>query len=186
MKVILLEKIAKLGGLGNIVEVKTGFARNFLLPKKKALRATEANIAIFEKQKADLEKANEASKKEASVVAEKMNGLELVVIRQASDTGVLYGSVSTKDITEELVAKKFSVLKSQVVLNHPIKEVGINSVQIRIHPEVIATVVVNVARSLEEAQAATAPAPAPKKEAKVEEVQVEAPAEEVVEETEEA
>jgi len=180
MKVVLLEKIARLGSLGNVVKVKDGFARNFLLPQKKALRATEANLAIFEAKRKDLEKANESSRKDAETVAEKMNGLELAVIRQASETGVLYGSVSTKDIAEELVTKKFSVVKSAVILNHPIKDTGVYSIQIKLHPEVIATVVVNVARTLEEAEAATAkPAPVKKAEVKAEEV-VEAPAEEVV------
>ena len=190
MKVILLEKIARLGNLGNVVDVKSGFARNFLLPQKKALRATEENLSVFEKQRATLEKSNEASKKDAETVLEKMNGQELVIIRQASDTGVLYGSVSTKDIASELVAKKFSVVKSDVVLNHPIKDIGIYSVQIKLHPEVTATVKVNVSRTVEEAKAATAPAlkkAAPKKEeVEVVEEATEAPAEEVAEDTAEA
>lgn len=178
MKVILLERIAKLGGLGNVVEVKNGFARNFLLPQKKALRANEANLAIFEKKRKDLEAANEKSKAEATKVAEKMNGLEVVVIRQASETGVLYGSVSTKDIAAELVAKSFKVAKNQVVLNHPIKETGVNSIEVKLHPEVAATIVVNVARTIEEAEAATAPKKSP---AKVEEVKEEVVAEEAAE-----
>jgi len=173
MKVILLEKIAKLGNLGNVVEVKTGFARNFLLPNLKALRATEANLAIFEKQRAALEKENEKSRKDAEKVAEKMNGLDLVIIRQASETGVLYGSVSTKDIAEELASKDFSIVKSQIVLNHPIKEVGVYSMQVKLHPEVFATITVIVAKSAEEAKLAKE-GPKVKKEA--------APIEEVVEE----
>lgn len=155
MKIVLLEKIAKLGKLGDIVNVKDGFARNFLLPQKKALRATDTNIAMFEQQRKDLEKNNEESKKSAEAVAEKMNGLELVLIRQASETGVLYGSVSTKDIAVELVSRKFNVVKSDVVLNHPIKEVGVYSIQVRLHPEVLANIKVNVAKTEEEAIAAT-------------------------------
>jgi large subunit ribosomal protein L9 len=153
MKVVLLEKIAKLGSLGNVVKVKDGFARNFLLPQKKALRATDANLAVFEKQRKDLEKLNEESKGKAEVIAKDLNGLELIIIRQASDTGVLYGSVSTKDIALELNNKKFSVLKNSVLLNHPIKDTGIYAMDVKIHPEVFATIKVNVARTLEEAQA---------------------------------
>jgi len=182
MKVILLERIAKLGKLGNIVNVKDGFARNYLLPQKKALRANQANLAVFEAQKKQLEESNEKAKQDSMQTFEKMDGLELIVIRQASETGVLYGSVSTKDIANALIEKKFSVLKSQVVLNHPIKETGVYTVEIKLHPEVLANVKVNVARTMDEAKAVHTK-PKKKKEEKIEKVEVKS--EEKVEEVKE-
>jgi large subunit ribosomal protein L9 len=158
MKVILLEKIAKLGSLGNVVDVKAGFARNFLLPQKKALRVSEENLAIFEKKRKDLEIANEETKKVAEGIAAKIDGKEIVIIKQASEAGVLYGSVSTKEIAEELDANlKVEIVKSQILLNQPIKEVGVHSVKIRLHPEVVATIKVNVAITVEEAKKANKP-----------------------------
>ena len=151
MQVILLERVAKLGQMGEVVDVKPGYARNFLLPQGKALSASKANIAAFEEQKAQLEARNLETRKEAESLAEKLNGQQFIVIRSASDAGALYGSVTTRDAAEVASEAGFTVDRKQVVLS-PIKELGIHSVQIVLHPEVDATVELNVARSPEEAE----------------------------------
>ncbi|KIN72080.1 50S ribosomal protein L9 [Sulfitobacter guttiformis] len=152
MHVILLQRVAKLGQMGDVVDVKPGFARNYLLPQQKALTASKANIAAFEGQKAQLEVQNLETKKEAEDMAAKLNGQQFVVIRSASDSGALYGSVTTRDASEAATAEGFSVDRKQVVLLAPIKYLGIHEVQIILHPEVEATIELNVARSPEEAE----------------------------------
>ncbi|ATG47245.1 50S ribosomal protein L9 [Celeribacter ethanolicus] len=152
MQVILLERVAKLGQMGDVVSVKDGYARNFLLPQEKALRASEANIKAFEAQKAQLEARNLETKKEAEAAAEKLDGQKFVVIRSASDAGSLYGSVTPRDAAEAATAGGFSVDRKQVVLKAPIKELGLHEVHVLLHPEVDATIILNVARSLEEAE----------------------------------
>jgi large subunit ribosomal protein L9 len=152
MDVILLERVAKLGQMGEVVSVKPGYARNFLLPHGKALRVNAHNLAAFEAQKAQLEAQNLESKKEADVMLAKLNGETFVVIRSASDGGNLYGSVTTRDAAEAATAAGFTVDKKQVALIEPIKELGIHDVLVKLHPEVIATIKLNVARSTEEAE----------------------------------
>ena len=152
MQVILLERVAKLGQMGEVVDVKPGYARNYLLPQKKALSASAANIAQFEAQKTQLEARNLESKKEADALAEKLDGEQFVVIRQASDAGALYGSVTTRDAAEAATEAGFSLDRKQVALAGPIKELGLHSVLISLHPEVDATITLNVARSSEEAE----------------------------------
>jgi large subunit ribosomal protein L9 len=152
MEVILLERVAKLGQMGDTVRVKDGFARNFLLPRGKALRATKENKDRFENQRSQLEARNLERRTEAQAVAEKLNGQSFVVIRQAGETGVLYGSVSTRDLAETMTAGGFTVAREQVALNAPIKTLGLHTVPVVLHPEVSVTVTVNVARSAEEAQ----------------------------------
>ena len=152
MEVILLERVAKLGQMGEVVRVKDGFARNFLLPRGKALRATEQNRKRFETQRAQLEARNLELKGEASAVAEKLDGQSVVLIRQAGETGVLYGSVSGRDIADALTAAGFSVGRQQIAIVSPIKALGLHKVPVQLHPEVEATVTVNVARSPEEAE----------------------------------
>ncbi len=151
MQVILLERVAKLGQMGEVVDVKPGYARNFLLPQGKALSASQANIAAFEEQKAQLEARNLETRKEAEALAEKLNGQTFIVIRSASDSGALYGSVTTRDAAEAATEAGISVDRKQVVLS-PIKELGIHTVQVVLHPEVDATIELNVARSPEEAE----------------------------------
>jgi large subunit ribosomal protein L9 len=152
MEVILLERIARLGQMGDVVKVRDGFARNFLLPQGKALRANEANRARFESQRAQLEARNLERKGEAEAVAEKLNGQSFIVVRQAGETGQLYGSVTTRDLAETITAAGFSVSRAQVALAQPIKEIGLHPVSVVLHPEVSATVTVNVARSPDEAE----------------------------------
>ncbi len=152
MQVILLERVAKLGQMGDIVTVKDGYARNFLLPQKKALWASEANVKSFEDQKAQLEARNLETKKEADALAAKLDGETFVVIRSASDGGALYGSVSTRDAAEAAGEAGFSVDRKQVALAAPIKELGLHEVIVTLHPEVDATIKLNVARSPEEAE----------------------------------
>jgi large subunit ribosomal protein L9 len=152
MQVILLERVAKLGQMGEVVRVKDGYARNFLLPQGKAMRANDANIAKFEGQKAQLEAQNLETRKEAEAFAEKLDGQTFVVIRSASDGGALYGSVGPRDVADASTAGGFTLDKRQVILNAPIKELGIHDVTVRLHPEVDATIRVNVARSPEEAE----------------------------------
>ncbi len=152
MEIILLERIERLGQMGDVVKVKDGFARNYLLPQKKALRATKANMAQFETQRAQLEARNLEMKSEAEAVAEKVDGMKLMVIRQAGDTGQLYGSVSTRDIAEKVTEGGASVSRGQVVLNRPIKTLGLHPVRITLHPEVSVEVSINVARTEEEAE----------------------------------
>jgi large subunit ribosomal protein L9 len=152
MEIILLERVEKLGQIGDVVKVKPGFARNYLLPQKKALRATKANLAVFEKQRAQIEANNLELKAEAEKVAGRMNDVQIVVIRQAGDSGQLYGSVSARDISEALTAGGYTVDRSQVAIEHPIKTLGLEKVRLRLHPEVSVTITVNVARSAEEAE----------------------------------
>jgi len=152
MQVILMERVAKLGQMGEVVSVKDGYARNFLLPQGKAMRASEANIAHFETQKAQLEARNLETKAEAEKLAEKLDGQQFVVIRTASDAGSLYGSVTVRDAAEAATADGFSVDRKQVALSAPIKELGLHIVHVRLHPEVEATIELNVARSTEEAE----------------------------------
>ena len=152
MQVILLERVAKLGQMGEVVNVKEGFARNFLLPQGKALRASDANIKAFEGRKVQLEAQNAESKAEAQKIADKLDGQTFVVIRSASDAGALYGSVTTRDASEAATEAGFTLDRKQVVLNQPIKELGLHEVSIVLHPEVDATIVLNVARSPEEAE----------------------------------
>jgi large subunit ribosomal protein L9 len=151
MEVILLERVEKLGQIGDVVTVKTGFARNFLLPNKKALRANEANRKLFETNRKSIEADNATRRTEAEASAKGVDGKTVQLIRQASNTGQLYGSVSARDIVEALDADGAKVSKSQVVLGRPIKAIGMHEVKVVLHPEVTASVKVNVARSPEEA-----------------------------------
>lgn len=152
MQVILLERISRLGQMGDVVKVKQGFARNFLLPQGKALRASEANIAAFEAQKTQLEATNLESRSEATAAADKLGGQTFVVIRSASDAGALYGSVTTRDAAEAATEAGFTVDRKQIVLQRPIKDLGLHTLTLRLHPEVEAEIVLNVARSPEEAE----------------------------------
>lgn len=152
MEVILLERVAKLGQMGEVVNVKQGYARNFLLPQGKALRANSANLAKFEAEKTQMEARNLETKKEAESLAEKLDGQQFIVIRSASDAGALYGSVTTRDAAEVATDGGFSIEKRQVVLTGPIKELGLHNVNVQLHPEVDATIQLNVARSEEEAE----------------------------------
>ena len=152
MEVILLERISRLGQMGETVKVKDGFARNFLLPQGKALRANEANKKKFEGQRAQLEARNLERKSEAQKIADKLDGKSFIVVRAAGETGQLYGSVSTRDIADLLTAEGFTVARNQVELNQPIKEIGLRNVSIALHPEVEVAVTLNVARSTEEAE----------------------------------
>lgn len=154
MEVILLEKIGKLGHLGDKVNVKDGYARNFLIPSGKALRATKANMEMFEAKKAELAKVSEEAKKNAEALAVKIKGKSFVVIRQAGDTGHLYGSVSTRDLAGVLKANGADVEYTKITIDTPIKEIGIYDVKVALHPEVVEVIKVNVARSEEEAKVA--------------------------------
>jgi large subunit ribosomal protein L9 len=151
MKVILLERVGRSGHIGDEISVKDGFARNFLLPQGKALRATEANRKRFERDRADIEKRNQERREAAAGVASGLNGHIVTVIRQAGETGQLYGSVSSRDVAEALSAAGFSVARPQVVLADPIKAVGVHTVPLHLHAEVEVTIQVNVARSEDEA-----------------------------------
>ena len=152
MEIILLERIAKLGQMGDVVRVRDGFARNFLLPAGKALRATEANKARFETDKTHLEARNLEARKEAEGVAEKLAGQTFIVIRSAGETGQLYGSAAARDIVEVVEAGGFSIARQQVRLDKPIKTIGLHDVQIDLHPEVSVSIELNVARSDDEAK----------------------------------
>ncbi len=152
MDIILLERMEKLGQVGDVVTVKNGYARNFLLPKNKALRATAANKKYFESQRADIEAQNLKAKKEAEAVAKKMEGLTVALLRQASDSGQLFGSATSRDIAVQLGEEGYKLERSQVILDRPIKEIGIHDVRIRLHGEVTIKIAVNVARSAEEAE----------------------------------
>jgi large subunit ribosomal protein L9 len=151
MEVILLERVEKLGAIGDVVRVKDGFARNYLLPRKKALRANESNRKLFETNRARIEKENEEKRADAEKASKGVDGKTVKLIRQASNVGHLYGSVSARDIAEALEGVGAKVAKSQVVLDRPIKAIGVHDVKIALHPEVAVTVKVNVARSPEEA-----------------------------------
>ena len=152
MQVILLERVAKLGQMGEVVSVKEGYARNFLLPQGKAMRANDDNIASFESQKAQLEARNLESRKEAESLSAKLDGQRFVVIRSASDAGALYGSVTTRDAADAADEAGFTVDRKQIIMNRPIKELGLHELTVTLHPEVEATIVLNVARSSEEAE----------------------------------
>ena len=152
MEVILLERIEKLGQMGDVVKVKDGFARNFLLPQKKALRASEDNLAYFEKEKVTLEANNLKQKQEAEVVLTKLDDFNLIIIRQAGETGQLYGSVNTNDVKTSLNENGFVVEKNQIKLDKPIKELGIHKVSVKLHPEVQAIISVIVSRTESEAE----------------------------------
>ena len=151
MQVILLQRIGRLGQMGDVVKVKDGYARNFLLPQKKALRATDENRKVFEGRRSQLEAANLEHKKEGEAVAAKIEGKTFVLIRAAGDTGQLYGSVSTRDIAEVITAGGFTVDRNQVLLDKPVKALGLSAVRVQLHPEVISKISLNVARSQEEA-----------------------------------
>jgi large subunit ribosomal protein L9 len=152
MQVILLERVTKLGQMGDVVDVKSGYARNYLLPQGKALSASDANVKAFESRKAQLEATNLETKTEAEEFAGRLNGQQFIVIRSASDAGALYGSVSTRDAAEAATDGGFTVDRKQVVLSRPIKYLGVHDVHVRLHPEVDATIQLNVARSPEEAE----------------------------------
>lgn len=152
MQVILLERVAKLGQMGDIVDVKPGFARNYLLLQKKALTASKENIEAFEEQKAQLEARNLESRKEAESLAERLDGETFVVIRQASDGGHLYGSVTTRDAATTATEAGYSIDRKQVLIRQPIKDLGLHEVEIHLHPEVSVAITLNVARSPEEAE----------------------------------
>lgn len=152
MEVILLERIERLGQMGDVVVVKDGFARNFLLPKNKALRANKENLEFFEKEKINLEAKNLKLKTEAEAVSEKITLNNYIIIRQASDTGQLYGSVNSGDIKEKLQEEGFSIEKNQVVLDRPIKEIGHHDIRVKLHPEVTSNISIYISRSQEEAE----------------------------------
>ncbi len=152
MQVILLQRIGRLGQMGDVVNVKNGYARNFLLPQKKALRATEDNKKVFEGKRAQLEAVNLEHKKEAEGVSGKLDGKSFVLIRAAGDTGQLYGSVSTRDIAESITAGGFTVNRNQIILEKPIKTLGVHALKVQLHPEVVVKVSLNIARSADEAE----------------------------------
>jgi large subunit ribosomal protein L9 len=151
MQVILLERIGRLGQMGDVVTVKDGYARNYLLPQGKALRATEANRKRFERERAQLEARDLELKSEAQAVTTKLDGKSFIIIRQAGDTGQLYGSVSTRDIATAVTEGGFSIERRQVMLDRPIKSLGLHQIRVSLHPEVVPHIVVNVARSSDEA-----------------------------------
>lgn len=151
MQVVLLERIEKLGQIGDIVNVKPGYARNFLLPKQKALRATAENMVRFETERAQIEARNLEWQKEAESVSEKLAGASFILIRQAGDSGQLYGSASARDIAEVATEDGYSVDKNQIILNTPIKAIGLHEVMVRLHPDVTCNITVNVARTPDEA-----------------------------------
>src|ERR1700761_2769649 len=152
VELILLQRVDKLGQMGDVVKVKPGYARNFLLPQKKALRASKDNRARFEEQRAQLEAQNIRRREEAERIAERVVGLSVGIIRQAGEAASLYGSVSARDVSDAATEAGLSINRSQVVLEHPIKTLGLSQVRVALHPEVSITVTVNVARSAEEAE----------------------------------
>ena len=152
MKVVLLERVDNLGAIGDVVTVKDGFARNFLLPRVKALRATSKNLEKFELDRVAIEARNEKNKDASQKIADKIDGQSYVMIRQAGETGQLYGSVAGRDVSEAIQAEGGKVERSQIVLNTPIKTLGVHEVLVRLHPEVSATVKINIARSADEAE----------------------------------
>jgi large subunit ribosomal protein L9 len=152
IELILLERVENLGQMGQVVKVRPGYARNFLLPQKKALRATKDNLAYFDKQRAQLEAQNLKRKGEAEQVSTKLDGLHVVIIRQAGESGQLYGSVSARDIADAVTTAGFTVARSQVVLDRPIKSLGLHKTRVVLHPEVSVTVTANIAQSPEEAE----------------------------------
>ena len=152
MKVVLLERVENLGAIGDVVSVKDGFARNFLLPRSKALRATSANLKVFEAQRAQIEARNAEARARAEKASEKLDGQTYVLIRQAGDSGQLYGSVSGRDVADAIQSEGGNVTRDQVVLDRPIKTLGVHSVKVRLHAEVALTVNINIARSQDEAE----------------------------------
>jgi large subunit ribosomal protein L9 len=152
MKVILLERVERLGALGDIVTVKDGFARNFLLPRSKALRANSANMKVFEGRRTEIEAGNAKARDAASKTGDKLDGSSYVMIRQAGESGQLYGSVAGRDVAEAVNAEGGKVDRSMVVLDKPIKTLGVHQVKVRLHPEVTVTVSINIARSADEAE----------------------------------
>ncbi len=160
MEVILLERVENLGFMGDIVKVRPGYARNYLLPQNKALRKSEANLRYFETQKADLEARNLKRRQDAEQVAERMAGLSIVLVRQASEGGQLYGSVSARDLADALKDQGYTIGRSQVQLNAPLKALGAYEVRVSLHPEVVVGVAVTIARSLEDAERQAAAAQA--------------------------
>lgn len=152
MKVILLERVERLGALGDVVNVKDGFARNFLLPRSKALRATDANLKVFEGQRVEIEARNARERDTASKSGEKLDGASYVLIRQAGEAGHLYGSVSGRDVAEAANAEGAKIDRSMVVLDKPIKTLGVHEVKVKLHPEVVVTIHINIARSADEAE----------------------------------
>ncbi len=152
MQVVLLERVEKLGQMGEVVTVKDGYARNYLLPQGKALRSTKANLARFEREREQLEARNLDMKKDAEAVAAKLDGQQFVIIRQASEAGSLYGSVAARDVAEAATADGYALERRQIVLDRPVKELGLHPIRVVLHPEVAATIRVNVARSREEAE----------------------------------
>src|SRR5882757_11573049 len=151
MKVILHERVEGKGALGDVVQVKDGFARNFLLPRSKALRANGANLKVFEGQRAQIEARNAEARAQAEKAGEKLDGTTYVLIRQAGDSGQLYGSVSGRDVSDAVAAEGGKIDRSQVILDRPIKTLGVHEVKVRLHPEVTLTVKINIARSTDEA-----------------------------------
>lgn len=166
MEIILIERMPNIGNIGDTVKVKDGYARNYLIPQKKALRATKSNIAYFEAKRAEIEARNAEARSEAEKAAKGLDNAKVVLIRQASDDGRLYGSVSARDIAQALADQKHAVERKHVELNTVIKEIGIYPVKVALHPEVVVDVKVNVARSESEAEAAEKEANAPKKKAR--------------------
>ncbi|MGE0222190.1 MAG: 50S ribosomal protein L9 [Acetobacteraceae bacterium] len=152
VELVLLQRVEKLGQMGDVVKVKPGYARNYLLPQKKALRANKENMARFEEQRAQLEAQNLRRREEAERVAERVGGLSVIIIRQAGESGSLYGSVSSRDIAEACTDSGLTINRQQVILEQPIKTLGLSAVRVSLHPEVIIDVTVNVARSAEEAE----------------------------------
>lgn len=152
MNIILTEKVNSLGKLGDVVKVKDGYARNYLLPQGKAIRATKDNLENFSKEKSKREADNENNKKVAQKLSESLKDLSIVILRPASETGQLYGSVSTRNIADSISKKDFSIMHKQVILEKPVKELGIQKINISLHPEVIVSINLNVARTMEEAK----------------------------------
>ena len=152
VELILLQRVEKLGQMGDLVKVKPGYARNFLLPQKRAIRANKANLEKFEAQRAQLEAQNIKRREEAERLAERVGGLTIVIIRQAGESGSLYGSVSVRDIADGCTASGLTINRTQVILTHPIKTLGLTKVKVVLHPEVLIDVTANVARSIEEAE----------------------------------
>ena len=152
MNIILTQKINKLGKLGDTVDVKDGYARNFLLPQGKAIRATKENLEIFSREKSKREAENQSNKDEAEKLSESIKDISIVILRPASETGQLYGSVSTRDIAKEVIEKGFSITHKQIVLDKTVKELGLQKIKISLHPEILIEIKLNVARTIEEAQ----------------------------------
>jgi large subunit ribosomal protein L9 len=152
MKVILLERVERLGGLGDVVTVRDGFARNFLLPKSKALRATDANLEVFEGQRAEIEARNAKAREAATKSGGKLDSSKYVLIRQAGESGHLYGSVSGRDVADAVNAEGGQIDRAMVILDKPLKTLGVHDVKVRLHPEVVVTISVNIARSADEAE----------------------------------